>query len=49
MPISPSALAEPVGERLFFAGEATSRERHGTVNGAYQSGLREARRISQKS
>ncbi len=42
------ALAEPVGERLFFAGEATSRDRHGTVNGAYQSGLREARRISQK-
>jgi monoamine oxidase len=40
------ALAEPVGERLFFAGEATHRQRHASVHGAYLSGLREARRIA---
>jgi len=40
------ALAEPVGDRLFFAGEATSREYHASVHGAYLSGLREARRIA---
>ena len=40
------ALAEPVGSRLFFAGEATSRDYHATVHGAYLSGLREAERIA---
>jgi CRP-like cAMP-binding protein len=40
------ALQEPVGERIFFAGEATSAEHWGTVHGAYLSGLREAARIS---
>jgi monoamine oxidase len=40
------ALAEPVGERLFFAGEATSRDYNGTVHGAFLSGVREARRIA---
>jgi monoamine oxidase len=39
------ALAAPVGERLFFAGEATERTHEGTVHGAYLSGVREARRI----
>jgi len=39
------ALAEPVGGRLFFAGEATSREYPGTVHGAYLSGLHAAERI----
>jgi monoamine oxidase len=39
------ALAEPVGERLMFAGEATNPEFFGTVHGAYMSGVREAERI----
>jgi polyamine oxidase len=38
-------LAEPVGERLLFAGEATNREFFATVHGAYQSGVREANRL----
>jgi monoamine oxidase len=40
------ALAEPVGDRLFFAGEATVRQHWATVHSAYVSGLREAARIS---
>jgi hypothetical protein len=39
-------LQEPVGDRVFFAGEATSGEHWGTVHGAYLSGLREAARIA---
>lgn len=39
------ALAEPVGERLAFAGEATHPEFFATAHGAYLSGLREAERI----
>lgn len=39
------ALAEPVGEGLAFAGEATHEKFHATVHGAYLSGLREAERI----
>lgn len=39
------ALAEPVGERLLFAGEATHEEFFATVHGAYMSGIREAERI----
>jgi monoamine oxidase len=39
------ALAEPVGERLLFAGEATHEEFFATVHGAYMSGVREAERI----
>ncbi len=40
-----AALAAPVADRLFFAGEATSPNRSGTIEGAYTSGLREADRI----
>ena len=39
------ALAEPVEERLFFAGEATSPDYPATVHGAFLSGVREAQRI----
>ena len=38
-------LAAPVGDRLFFAGEATHRDHSATVHGAYLSGIREAERI----
>lgn len=37
-------LAEPIRDRIFFAGEATS-EYPGTVHGAYLSGVREAEQI----
>lgn len=39
------ALAEPVHDRLFFAGESTIRRYHASAHGAYFSGRREARRI----
>jgi monoamine oxidase len=39
------ALAEPIENRILFAGEATNRSYPGTVHGAYLSGLREADRI----
>lgn len=40
------ALAEPVSDRLFFAGEATDRAHWACAHSAYLSGLREAARIS---
>jgi monoamine oxidase len=40
-----NVLAEPVGERLFFAGEATSRAHYGTTHGAFLSGVRAAKQI----
>ncbi|GAA2722055.1 MULTISPECIES: NAD(P)/FAD-dependent oxidoreductase [Streptomyces] len=39
------ALAAPVGDRLYFAGEATSAEHSSTVHGALLSGLRAARQL----
>jgi len=38
-------LGEAVSDRLFFAGEATSKAYFGTVHGAYLSGLREAKKV----
>ena len=40
------ALAAPIGQRVFFAGEATNRLRYGTVCGALISGNRAARTIA---
>ncbi len=40
-------LAQSVGGRLFFAGEATSRQYFGTVHGAYLSGLKAAQDLLQ--
>jgi len=45
-PADIETLAEPVGERLFFAGEATYRHHWGGAHGAYASGLREAARLT---
>lgn len=39
------ALAAPVGKRVLFAGEATSRSTFGTVHGAVLSAVREAQRL----
>lgn len=40
-----TALAEPVGDSLFFAGEATSLEGQAYVHGGLLSGMREAQRL----
>ena len=40
-----AALAAPVEDRLYFAGEATIAEAFATVHGAYMSGLRVAQSI----
>lgn len=43
---APKALARPMDDTLFFAGEATNTEGHqGTVHGAIATGLRAAREI----
>lgn len=39
-------LAEPIADRIFFAGEATYRSHWATTHGAYASALREAARIT---
>jgi monoamine oxidase len=41
------ALARPIADRIFFAGEATSVDHFGTTHGAYLSGLRVAAEIDQ--
>lgn len=40
-------LAEPIGDRVLFAGEATHSDYPATVHGAYLSGQREAQRLRQ--
>ena len=42
---APAALAEPVDDTLFFAGEATELRRMGTVAGALASGYRAAEQV----
>lgn len=44
-----AALGEPVGDKLFFAGEATNDDYPATVHGAYLSGVRAARQIAATS
>ena len=44
-PADRDALAAPLGDRVFFAGEATHRDHPATVHGAFLSGVREARRV----
>jgi monoamine oxidase len=38
-------LAAPVGDRLFFAGEACSPEHFSTAHGAYMTGIEAARQV----
>ena len=40
-----TVLAEPVGGRVYFAGEATNSDYFGTVHGAFLSGQDEAARL----
>ncbi len=40
------AIAQPIQNRVFFAGEATTQDYPGTVHGAFLTGVREAKRIS---
>ncbi|MYI06228.1 MAG: FAD-dependent oxidoreductase [Gemmatimonadetes bacterium] len=44
-----AALGEPVGDKLFFAGEATNDDYPATVHGAFLSGVRAARQIAATS
>ena len=43
--IGPEALAKPVQNRIFFAGEATNAKHYATVHGAMESGYRAADEI----
>jgi monoamine oxidase len=40
-----AVLGEPVGERVFFAGDACTVDTYGAINGAWDSGAAAARRI----
>jgi len=44
-PLSIPYLAEPVAQRVFFAGEATNTVRFGYVDGAHTTGLRAAKQV----
>ncbi|MBH2034003.1 MAG: FAD-dependent oxidoreductase, partial [Pseudomonadales bacterium] len=41
-PVMRDDLAAPIGNRLFFAGEATHKQMFATVHGAYLSGIKAA-------
>ncbi|MDE2982135.1 MAG: FAD-dependent oxidoreductase [Gemmatimonadota bacterium] len=41
-----AALGQPIGNRVFFAGEATDSDHPATVHGAFLSGVRAAREIA---
>jgi monoamine oxidase len=43
------AMATPVGGRVLFAGEATYRKRYRLADGAFSSGIREAKRLLGRS
>ena len=43
-----NAMARPVEDRLFFAGEATTVGDHACCHGAFRSGIRAAREIAQR-
>lgn len=43
-----AALGRPAHPRVLFAGEATSLDRPGTADGAFQTGIREAKRLLQR-
>ena len=42
-----AALGKPIGDRVFFAGEATDPDHPATVHGAFLSGVRAAREIAE--
>ena len=42
-------LAQPIDDRLFFAGEATHRSDYSTAHGAWESGLRAAEQVIERS
>ncbi len=45
---SRQALRAPVGDRVFFAGEACSVNAYGTVHGAYETGVEAAERVARR-
>ncbi len=45
-PADRDALGEPIGDRLFIAGEATDRQYPATVHGAWTSGVSAARQLA---
>jgi monoamine oxidase len=48
LPTDRQTLAQPIGQQLFFAGEATHPHFYATVHGAYETGVKVARVISEK-
>ncbi|MCA9943263.1 MAG: FAD-dependent oxidoreductase [Anaerolineales bacterium] len=45
LPTDRQILARPIGQQLFFAGEATHPHFYATVHGAYETGVRAAREV----